>query len=107
MDGRTRVVIENVLPQIDGGRFPIKRVQGEAVIVEADVFSDGHDSLSCQLSYRRESDSAWHVVPMTPLVNDRWRAQFTVSALGWYRYTIEGWIDPLKTWRADLIKRLD
>src|SRR5438067_9116119 len=107
MDGRNRVVIENVSPEVDSGRFPIKRVQGEAVVVEADVFADGHDALTCRLSYRRERDSAWQIVPMTPLVNDRWRGQFTVSALGSYRYTIEGWIDHLKTWRADLRKRLD
>ena len=81
-DGRRRVVVEGVTPDIDCGHFPIKRIVGDTVTVEADVFADGHDSLSCQLSNRRESDSAWHVVPMTPLVNDRWRGQFTVSALG-------------------------
>ena len=38
-----RIVIESVAPEVDGGRFPIKRTPGETVTVEADVFADGHD----------------------------------------------------------------
>ena len=53
-DGRIRVVIENVAPAVDGGRFPIKRVAGETVVVEADCFADGHDTLACRLRYRRD-----------------------------------------------------
>ena len=57
-DGRRRVVIESVLPQIDCGRFPIKRIVGEKVVVEADVFADGHDQVACQLLYWRENEKA-------------------------------------------------
>jgi starch synthase (maltosyl-transferring) len=105
-DGRKRVVIEGVTPEIDAGRFPIKRVTGESVVVEADVFADGHDQLACRLSYRKETDREWHFVPMTSLTNDRWRAQFVVTEVGNYRYTIEGWISRFATWRADLLKRV-
>jgi starch synthase (maltosyl-transferring) len=55
-DGRGRVVIERVWPQIDCGRFPIKRIIGETVVVEADVFADGHDHITCQVLYSREGD---------------------------------------------------
>ncbi|MCX5784854.1 MAG: alpha-1,4-glucan--maltose-1-phosphate maltosyltransferase [Elusimicrobia bacterium] len=102
-----RVVIENVRPEIDGGLFPIKRVTGDQVCVEADIFTDGHDELACFLLYRRENDSIWTQVPMRPLGNDRWRAEFKVTELGSYRYTVQGRIDHFTTWLRDLKKRLD
>ena len=104
--GRNRVAIENIQPQVDFGRYPIKRVSGEAVTVEADVFADGHDQVACALLYRRERDRDWTRIPMQPLGNDRWRGQFRVAGMGRYQYTVEGWIDHLETWRADLKKRV-
>lgn len=106
-EGRNRVVIEGVTPEIDGGRFPIKRIAGEATVVEADILADGHDALSCALLYRKESDAKWTEVPMEPLGNDRWRASFRVQELGRYRYTVLGWIDHFKTWSRDLGKRVE
>jgi len=104
--GRNRVAIENVAPQIDGGRFPIRRVVGEMLTVEADVFADGHDRVACALLYRQERDRDWSRLPMQPLGNDRWRAQFPVASPGCYQFTIQGWVDHLETWRADLAKRI-
>jgi starch synthase (maltosyl-transferring) len=102
-----RVVIEGVTPQIDSGRFPIKRVVGDTVIVEADVFTDGHEAVSCELLFRSPGSEQWTVVPMKALVNDRWRAQFTVSELGSYTYTIEAWLDHFKLWSTNLVKRVE
>jgi starch synthase (maltosyl-transferring) len=104
---RARVIIEGVQPEIDCGRFPIKRVVGEDVVVEADVFIDGHEALSCALLYRKKGASRWQHVLMAPLVNDRWRASFTVTELGRYQYTVVAWHDPFKGWVRDLRKRLD
>ena len=104
--GKQRVVIEGVRPEIDGGRFPIKRIVGDSVVVEADVFADGHEQIACQLLVPPVHDDVWLEVPMTPLGNDRWRAHFAVVDLGEYQYTIEGWIDRFLTWHKDLIKRI-
>jgi starch synthase (maltosyl-transferring) len=106
-EGRERVVIEGVSPEIDGGLFPIKRTVREKVVVEADIFSDGHDLLSCVLLFRKEEDATWDTVAMEPLVNDRWQGSFRVNQMGRYRYTIEAWVDRFKTWRHDLKKRVD
>src|SRR5215469_10347902 len=106
-DGRSRVVIERVQPEIDGGQFRIKRVVGEHVVVEADVFADGHESISCEMVYRAEKEPEWRARPMRLLGNDRWRADFQVTELGLYRYSIQGWTDPFKTWRSDLGKRYE
>ena len=104
--GRRRAVIEGVEPQVDGGRYPAKRCLGDAVLVEADVFTDGHDLLSVVLLYRRESNSEWVEAPMSSTVNDRWRGEFVVSELGRWVFTVEGWVDTFKTWRRDLEKRI-
>ncbi len=101
-----RVVIENVRPSVDDGRFPIKRTVGERVVVSADVFADGHDVLAAVLLYRRAGERSWRETPMAALGNDRWQAQFVVDALGTYEYTVEGWIDRFGSWRHGLSAKI-
>jgi starch synthase (maltosyl-transferring) len=100
------VVIEALSPEIDGGRFPIKRTPGDAVIVEADIFADGHDQVAAVLRHRRDdptsADARWHETPMQPLGNDRWRAAFAVDHIGWFQYEIEAWVDAFASWRHGL-----
>jgi starch synthase (maltosyl-transferring) len=103
--GQTRVVIEEIKPEIDDGRFPIKRVIGEKVVVEADIFADGHDVISALLLYRKENDREWAETPMELLINDHWRGSFVVTELGRYRYTVLAWVDQFRSWRRDLTKK--
>jgi len=100
-----RVVIESVKPQVDGGRFAIKRTPGEKVVVEADAFADGHDQLACVLRYRRAGARAWTEARMAALGNDRWRGEFTVTELGRYEYALAAWIDAFLSWRHDFTRR--
>ena len=106
LDGRRRVIIEGISPEVDFGRFPAKRTIGDLVRIEADVFADGHDSVAAVVLFRHESSPAWNETRMRPLVNDRWAAEFPVDSLGRYRYTVHGWIDHWETWRRDLSKRI-
>jgi starch synthase (maltosyl-transferring) len=106
-DGRRRVVIERVAPEVDAGRFPIKRVCGETVQVEADVFADGHEVVACALLWRPAAAERWSETQLEPLGNDRWRASFPVEHVGFYQYTVEGWVDRFLTWREDLVKRIE
>lgn len=99
-------MIESVDPEIDGGRFPIKRIIGDTVRVEADVFADGHDHVSARLLFRCCDVPEWTAVPMEALGNDRWRAEFPVARVGGYVYTVTGTIDHFDTWRSDLEKRI-
>jgi starch synthase (maltosyl-transferring) len=101
-----RVVIENVRPSVDDGRFAIKRTVGERVTVTADVFADGHDVLAAAVLHRAEGSNTWDEVPMTPLGNDLWQAEFVVTALGRHEYTVEGWIDRFASWRLELSKKV-
>jgi starch synthase (maltosyl-transferring) len=106
-DGRLRVVIENVAPQVDDGRFPVKRAVGEKVRVEADVFSDGHDAVRCVVRFRRGNDTTWHEHEMRAVGNDRWRGEFEVDQVGRYVYSVAAWVDRFHTWRHDLARRRD
>jgi starch synthase (maltosyl-transferring) len=101
-----RVCIESVEPEIDYGRFPIKRTIGEEVRVTADIFADGHDHLGAALLYRAVNSPTWIEMEMRLLVNDRWEGRFKVDSLGRYQYTIVAWVDEFATWSADLQKRV-
>jgi starch synthase (maltosyl-transferring) len=104
---RRRVVIERLQPEIDGGRFPIKRTSGEWVTVTVDAFADGHDLLAGVLKYRKAGRGDWTETPLKPLDNDAWTATFTVDELGTYEYTIEAWIDRFGSWLKGLIAKAD
>ena len=106
MELRRRAIISGVRPEVDCGRFAVKRAIGEAVPVEADVFADGHDAVACLLLYKKEGAAAWESVRMRPVVNDRWKAEFRVTETGHYLYTVEAWVDMFETWRRDLFKRV-
>ncbi|HEY2784104.1 MAG TPA: alpha-1,4-glucan--maltose-1-phosphate maltosyltransferase [Fimbriiglobus sp.] len=103
--GRNRAVIENVIPEVDGGRYPIKRVVGESVEVEADVFADGHDVVECVLLSRNQDESVWSETPMRHVGNDRWRGSFEVERVGRVHYTVLAWVDHFQSWIRDLQKR--
>ena len=119
-DGRRRVVIEAIQPQIDCGGFALKRIVGDTVVVEADVFADGHDELGAVLVWRREAPRTQNIrevkdakeandenhVTMEALGNDRWRASFPVIEVGRYHYRVRGYVDAFATWQSKLRKRV-
>ncbi|MBD5653694.1 MAG: DUF3416 domain-containing protein, partial [Candidatus Eremiobacteraeota bacterium] len=96
------VVIENVTPQIDGGRHAVKRVVGDVLTVEADVFRDGHDAIAAVLLYRERNGTHWREAPFEAIPNDRRRGRFGLDRIADYEYTIEAWPDAFATWRHDV-----
>ena len=106
-DLRRTVVIENVAPAVDGGRYPIKREVGGTVEVSADIFKEGHEVLVAFLKYRRADQADWREAPMRFVDNDRWAGSFTVEDNARYLYTIEALADPFRSWLADLGKRVE
>ena len=103
---RRTVVIENVAPLVDGGRYPIKREVGGRVEVSADVFKEGHEALLVFLKYRLADEPDWRETPMTFVDNDRWAGAFTVDTNARWVYTIEALPDLFRSWLADLGKRV-
>ena len=102
-----RVAIEGVTPEIDGGRFPVKRIIGEPVAVEADIFSDGHDVLGAAVQFRLAGTRTWREAPLQRGENDRWHGSFTVDQLGRFEYTVIAWRDLFRTWRDEVTKKVD
>ncbi len=102
---RSRVAIEGVWPEIDGGRFPAKRAVGDVMIVEADIFCDGHNKIDAALMYRRADEETWHETPMAFLENDRWRGEFLLERNGRYLFTIVAWRDLYASWCDEVTKK--
>jgi hypothetical protein len=98
-----RIAIERISPQVDGGRYPARAVAGQPVAIEADIFMDGHDRVQAQLAW--DSGGIVRHVPMRPLGNDRWRAEFTPEAPGRCRFTIEAWFDRAGTLQHEIDKK--
>ena len=107
MEGRKRIVIQEVYPQIDCGRYPVKRIIGEEMVVRADIICDGHDELAAAVFYRRDGEDTWHERAMRPLGNDRWEGAFPLETIGLYHYTIRGWVDYFRSWQKELQKKFD
>src|SRR5262249_13219712 len=99
-----RIQIEEVYPELDGGRYPVKRIVGGGFEVWADLFRDGHDKLRAALKYRHE-DEEWREVPLVFYDNDRWVGRFRLDAVGLWRYTIEAWTDHFESWRDEVEKK--
>lgn len=100
-------VIEDVYPVINGGRFPAKRIAGEAVGVWADIFRDGTEVTLASLVWRREGGAASQSTPMLHHENDRWHGRFVPPEPGRYSFHIEAWSDPFATWQRDLRRRIE
>jgi starch synthase (maltosyl-transferring) len=98
LKGQSRVIIENIQPQVDGGLYPAKRTVGEMVAVTADIFGDGHDHIRAHLLFKTEDQKLWTRKPLDHIGNDVWTASFHLKEKGNYIFTIEAWIDQLETW---------
>ena len=105
-EGRNRIVIEEIQPSVNDGRYPAKRILGDAIEVTAAIFGDGHDHIAARLLYRHTSQRKWQSTHFAALTNDLWSATFTADKLGPWHFTIEAWIDHFDTWVHDLAKRL-
>jgi starch synthase (maltosyl-transferring) len=104
---RRSIVIERILPQLDGGRYPVKRVVGDQLVGTADIFADGHDLLDAALLIRADDEDAWREAPMRPVDNDRWAGHVVLNRNRWHAYAVEAWRDAWGTWRHGLHKKIE
>ncbi|HZH02440.1 MAG TPA: maltotransferase domain-containing protein, partial [Myxococcaceae bacterium] len=114
------VIIENVGPSVDAGTYPVKRVVGEPIRVEADIFKEGHDLLSAVVRWRKAptralgslptsppvQEGGWTEVPMEATVNDRWAAELRFPEMGRYLFTVEAWTDGYRSWAQELSRKV-
>ncbi|MFA7386931.1 MAG: alpha-1,4-glucan--maltose-1-phosphate maltosyltransferase [Thiohalobacteraceae bacterium] len=100
------ILIENVHPELNCGRYPVKREVGDALEVSADILKHGHDVLAAVIKYREASARGWRETRMRHTGDDRWIGRFPLEANSRYLYTIQAWTDQFETWREALGKRL-
>jgi starch synthase (maltosyl-transferring) len=107
IDASRKVVIENVEPELDCGRYAVKREVGDTVTVRADIFKEGHDAIAAAIWYRPEDEETWRESRMAFWDNDRWQGTFPVDRnCRWY-FTVVAWTDAFGTWQHDLHKKYD
>src|SRR5204862_3702889 len=100
-------VIENLQPLVDCGRYMVKRIAGDDLAVEADVFKDGHDVVAAALKWRKVGETAWHETPMAHVDNDRWRGVCTLYENAIYEYTVEAWTDLFRGWQHEFAAKFE
>lgn len=106
MQAQSRVIIENVKPNIENGRYYAKGVCLDPFAVTADIFADGHDVINAHLLYKQKSKKKWREVPFSFLGNDAWEATFILDERDYFDYKIEAWIDYALTWHHGLLKKV-
>jgi len=102
-----RLVIANVSPVVDAGRYPAKRIVGERVEIEADIFGDGHPVIAADLLWRPQDEVNWRHAAMHRVANDRWQAKIELARIGFYCFAVEAWIDTYGSFVRDLVKKRD
>lgn len=106
MQDQKRVVIDYVYPKINDGDFFIKRVVNEIVTIDANVLVDGHDVIAACVIYKHAAEKKWKEVRMNLLVNDEWKASFTVEKQGFYSYKVEAWVDYALNWQHGIERKI-
>ncbi|HEV8549095.1 MAG TPA: alpha-1,4-glucan--maltose-1-phosphate maltosyltransferase [Polyangiaceae bacterium] len=102
-----RVVIEEVTPAVDGGRYPVKLPVGSALEIGANVFRDGHDLVAARVIFLPPGEPQWRAAPLVYRYDpDRWYGSFTANKVGRWHYGVEAWPDHFGTWRSELTKRI-
>ncbi len=104
--GQTRVVIENVQPEINHGKHAAKRVVGQKLQVTADFMADGHDVINAHIKYKYGNARSWKYAPMELINNDLWGGEFVVEKQGHYTFTVEAWIDYPLTWQHNIERKI-
>ena len=107
MQNQSRIVVENIAPQLNSGKVSVKRVVNEIVNVTAAILVDGHDVLQANLLFKHEKDSKWSEIRMTPTFNDEYTASFQTTKQGYYSYKVEGWVDYALNWQHGLGRKID
>lgn len=117
-----RVEVDDVEPVVSCGRYPAKAVVGETVPVKATVWREGHEAVAATLVVRyvgrryplpgdplpaTSTGSALRLPMHTGFDAYVFHGAFTPDAVGLWTFRVEGWGDPLQSWRHAVTAKLD
>lgn len=100
-----RIVIEDVEPRLESGRFAAKAITHRAARIHARIFSDGHDKLAAEVAWREGKGQPWQKTALVPLGNDHWEAHITPTQVGRTEFIVLAWIDSYASFRYELEKK--
>jgi len=92
-----RIVISDVVPQVDCGRWPAKACVGDRVSIAATIVRDGHEPLRAVVRHRK-GRARWREEPLRFLGSDRYAGSFPVDAVGSWQFEVEAWVDRHAAW---------
>jgi len=101
-----RIQIQEVSPQVDCGRYPVKRTAGDEVEVTARIFRDGHETLGAAVRHKGPDAPRWSETPLAPLGNDLWAGSFEVDRPGLWSFRIEAWVDRVASFQEELRRKV-
>jgi starch synthase (maltosyl-transferring) len=101
-----RIQIQEVSPQVDCGRYPVKRTAGDEVEVTARIFRDGHETLGAAVRHKGPDATRWSETPLAPLGNDLWAGSFEVDRPGLWSFRIEAWVDRVASFQEELRRKV-
>jgi starch synthase (maltosyl-transferring) len=132
-----RIGIDDVAPVVSAGRYPAKAVVGEVVPVRATVWREGHDVVAATLVVRYHGtaypqpnggpvqEPPAKPVPIEAVVKpgarikpqaipmatgrtpDVFHGVFCPDRVGLWTFRVDGWGDPIATWRHAITAKLD
>jgi starch synthase (maltosyl-transferring) len=100
-----RIAIEAITPKVDDGQFPVRRIIGDSLVIEADLITDGHDKIAAEIMWRSADESEWRQSPMTLVTNDRWVGNVALSRIGQYVYRVVAWKDFYASFVDEITKK--
>jgi starch synthase (maltosyl-transferring) len=103
-----RIQIQRVTPQVDCGRYAVKRTAGDRIDVTARIFRDGHELLGAAVRFKPAGSTRWSEAPLEALGNDEWAGTFEVDdRLGTWCYRVEAWVDRVASFQHELRRKVD
>jgi starch synthase (maltosyl-transferring) len=101
-----RIQIQEVSPQVDCGRYPVKRTAADEVEVTARIFRDGHETLGAAVRHKGPDATRWSETPLEPLGNDVWAGSFEVDRPGLWSFRVEAWVDRVASFQEELRRKV-
>jgi starch synthase (maltosyl-transferring) len=102
-----RILVTGVRPNVDGGKYAVKRIVGDVLRVSADVIKEGHDLHAAEVRLRQPGARTWRAVAMEYRYNeDEWRANVDLPEEGAFEYTVAVWTDGYASWLDELGRKV-
>jgi starch synthase (maltosyl-transferring) len=103
----SRILIQDVRPQVDHGRYPVKAILGDDVRVTGTIIRDGHEVLGATVRYKAPATTRWKEAPLHAVGNDLFEGSFQPDSCGTWCFRIVAWVDRVASYQWELRRKVD